>query len=371
MILKELNLYKQSFPFDSVPTTPSLILKYLQDTTDFFPKKNTIRTNDKVWFGHFDLNEKYQETIQTLQRRFNRLFDILKNKSKILFVYTSEADVYNEMGNRYNDNYNELCKIEQYIKETYKYEDFTILAIHTNKSYNNTKNILNYTINVPEIYLSDDMSTHNDKTCRMYRKILELLMKRIFQEEKLPLETHVTIVTPCCRQKSIPIIYNSIQFDKIHKWIIVYDTTKDRKYDKLYEGNPKILEVECNDVGISGNSQRNFGMNLVKDGFIYFLDDDNIIHPNFWYIISSLKSDFFYTFNQIRNKEKGTILYGNNIQINRIDTAMFIVHKNHIKKIQWYVDLYNADGYFICDILNQNMNKHIYRNEIGCYYNYL
>ena len=55
------------------------------------------------------------ETIETFKRRFVRLFDLLKNKKKILFVYTTEADIYNEMNNRYYDNYNQLSKIVVYI----------------------------------------------------------------------------------------------------------------------------------------------------------------------------------------------------------------------------------------------------------------
>jgi len=179
--LSKLHIYKQSFPFDYIPTTPRLILKYLHDTSDFYPEKNVVRTKDDVWFGHFDINEKYEETIQTFERRFSRLLDILKNKKKILFVYTSESDIYNEMGNRYNDNYNELCKIENYIKETYNYDNFTILAVHINKTFADTNNILNYTINVDDCYLSDDMSTHNEETCNKYGETLILLMQDIFK----------------------------------------------------------------------------------------------------------------------------------------------------------------------------------------------
>ena len=181
MTLVDLNLYKESFPFDYIPTTPKLILKYLQDTTDFFPKKNTVRTSDDVWFGHFNIDDKYEETIQKFQRRFSRLLNILNNKKRILFVYTSEADIYNEMGNRYSDNYAELCNIVEFIKNTYMYDNFTILAIHTNKSYDNTKNIINYTITVPGEYLSDDMMTHTNDTTSPYRNILRTLMKSIFQ----------------------------------------------------------------------------------------------------------------------------------------------------------------------------------------------
>lgn len=185
LILRQLNLYNESFPFDYIPTTPALILKYLQDTSEFFPEKNEIVSKDGVWFGHFDTTcEKYDETVETLNRRFNRLINILENKSKILFVYTSEADVYNELNNRYNNNFNELCKIQDYIIDTYKYDNFSILAIHTNKCFDNTKNIINYTINVPEQYLSDDMSTHIPKYWGMYRTEIESLLKKIFTVDK-------------------------------------------------------------------------------------------------------------------------------------------------------------------------------------------
>lgn len=180
MTLQALHLYKESFPFDFIHTTPRLILKYLKDTTEFFPQKNVVRTKDDVWFGHFNINEKYDETIQTFQRRFERLLTLLKTQKKVLFVYTSEADVYNEMGNRYNDNYGDLCAIVEYIKATYGYDNFTIAAIHMNKSYADTKNIINYTITVPDAFLSDDMSTHIEPVFSKYRKTLELIMKDIF-----------------------------------------------------------------------------------------------------------------------------------------------------------------------------------------------
>lgn len=179
--LRSLHIYKDSFPFDYIPSNPKLILKYLKDPSDYFPEKNKVMSKDDIWFGHFDTNEKYEETIQKFVRRFHRLFDLLDNKKRILFVYTGEGEIFNELGNRYNDNYTELCNIENYIKERYKYDNFTILAVHTNKFYSNTKNIINYTIKVPEIYLSDDMSTHNDETTGPYRHVLKLLMKEIFQ----------------------------------------------------------------------------------------------------------------------------------------------------------------------------------------------
>jgi len=196
----------------------------------------------------------------------------------------------------------------------------------------------------------------------------------------------ITIITPCCRQKNIPFLFESIQFNKIDKWIIVYDTSKNREYKKIYENNPKILEVYCNDSGISGNPQRNCGINLVDDGFIYFLDDDNIIHPEFWNISDTFDSNYFYTFDQIRNDNikyiiqpsfwktidsKNFILFGNTIKLQHIDTAMYIVHKKMIKNILWNPHRYDSDGLFICDVFKQNANSHKYINKVCSYYNFL
>ena len=181
MILHELNIYKESFPFDYVPTTPNLILKYLKNNEDFFPQKNIVRTKDDVWFGHFNIDTEYDDTILKLKRRFDRLYTLLNEKKKILFCYTTEADLYNEMGNRYNNNMDELIKLKEYLIERYGYDTFTIVAIHVNKTFEDCKNIINYTIKVQDKHLSDAMETHTYETYGPYRNILKELMKQIFR----------------------------------------------------------------------------------------------------------------------------------------------------------------------------------------------
>ena len=180
IILRKLNIYKESFPFDYIPTTPKLILKYLKNKNDFYPELNTIINKDGVWFGHFNFKSDYDNTIIMFNRRFSRLDDVLKNNKNILFVYTSEADVYNEMNNRYNNNYNDIIELKDYIINTYNNNNFTILCIHTNKSYEDTNNIINYTINVDDQYLSDNKETHIPRVFNMYRDVLESLLKNIF-----------------------------------------------------------------------------------------------------------------------------------------------------------------------------------------------
>ena len=110
----------------------------------------------------------------------------------------------------------------------------------------------------------------------------------------------ITIITPCSRIHNLPALYESIEFDKINKWIIVYDTTVNN-YCPSFLSHKQIIEVDCKSSlnGLVGNTQRNYGLSFVEDdNYIYFLDDDNIIHPNFWKIIEELETDTIHTFNQ-------------------------------------------------------------------------
>ena len=181
----------------------------------------------------------------------------------------------------------------------------------------------------------------------------------------------ITIITPCSRIQNLRTLYESIKFDKINKWIIIYDTTVNSYYPSFIHSE-QIIEIDCKSSlnGVVGNTQRNYGLSFVEDdNYIYFLDDDNIIHPDFWEIIEELEKDTIHTFNQYRD-EHGHVLLGNRIEMNYIDTAMYIIHKNMIGDIKWQEELYQADGKFISDVYSTGKYKHKYFNKYYCYYNY-
>jgi hypothetical protein len=175
----------------------------------------------------------------------------------------------------------------------------------------------------------------------------------------------LTIITPSCRQHLLPKVRESIQLDKIDKWIVVYDTSKNRAYNKIFD-DPKILEVFCDTPGTCGHPQINFGVDLVDSGHIYVLDDDNIVHPNFWTLDFSDPTQF-YTFDQQRNTRR--ILLGNRIQVGCIDTAMFVVPKHMYEP--WIVNKRKADGALICSIYSKHKDHHKYIHTTAAYFNYL
>jgi glycosyltransferase involved in cell wall biosynthesis len=165
----------------------------------------------------------------------------------------------------------------------------------------------------------------------------------------------ISIITPCCRPENLRLLSLSIDFSQIDRWYIIYDTREGRKYTKQFDLNSKVIELECSE-GISGNPQRNLGLKLVRDGFVYFLDDDNIIHPEFWKLTKTMDPSKFYTFDQLRPDHLGPVFKGNNPVPCAIDTAMYVCPRKLIGDIIWNNEKWNiADGLFIEDIYKKHM----------------
>jgi len=172
----------------------------------------------------------------------------------------------------------------------------------------------------------------------------------------------LTIITPCSRPENLNLLKKSIDFDKVIEWIIVYDSTS---FDKIMD-NPKITECCCFDEKSKyGNAQRNFALNNLKyqESYIYFLDDDNLMHPDLFKI--NFLPNQIYSFNQ----ENG--LSGRLLRPGFIDSAMVLIYFPLIKNIRWKLDKYEADGIFIQEIFQRNKHTHLFINSELCYYNKL
>ena len=179
----------------------------------------------------------------------------------------------------------------------------------------------------------------------------------------------LTIITPSYRPNNLLEIRKGLNFDFIEEWIIVYDGSKIQDNPKIFENDSSglIKEYLHNGEGLSGNPQRNYGMDKVSnvDSLLYFLDDDNAIHQDIYKLMNIVDNKMFYTFNQFNR------IKGNNIKVGSIDTAMTIIPYELCKKIRWIINRYDADGCFILEVYKANKNKHTYVDNDLCYYNRL
>ena len=101
----------------------------------------------------------------------------------------------------------------------------------------------------------------------------------------------LNIITRCTRTTKIKEVFESI--DKKNKnfkinWYVLFDLTsmsdiptdvisfiKDKSEIRFYDSDPDDF----------GHDMINKTIDEIQDGFVYVLDDDNIIHPNFLGII--------------------------------------------------------------------------------------
>jgi hypothetical protein len=182
----------------------------------------------------------------------------------------------------------------------------------------------------------------------------------------------ITIITPSCRPNNLPSLKKSINFDYVDEWIIVYDGSKIKECPNIFkdDNNPKIKEYIIDGPGISGNPQRNYGLDMVsnENTYLYFLDDDNTIHPNLYKLLNIVDDSKFYSFNQYRENYS---FIGNNISVNAIDTAMVLIDYSKCKDIRWITNLYEADGHYIVNCYSRFENSRIFIDNILSNYNML
>jgi len=180
--------------------------------------------------------------------------------------------------------------------------------------------------------------------------------------------TMLNIITPCSRPENLKIIEESINIpSQYFRWFIIFD---DYRIPDCYI--PKIAQAyyhkELN--SIAGHAQRNFALDMIEDGYVYFNDDDTIIHPMLWTSINKIiinNTHDFICFNQ-KEKDGQHRLFGFNIQVGHIDSHNFIVHGNLCKNIRCHIDRYDADGYFATGCFRLSQSP-VYINQYLSVYN--
>lgn len=152
----------------------------------------------------------------------------------------------------------------------------------------------------------------------------------------------LNIITPCSRPENLETISKSINIPRDqYRWIVVFD---------LLEA-PANIPDNCEWYAVkdanstSGNAQRNFALDLVTHGHIYFNDDDTIMQPNLWDEIKNEDVEDFISFIQA-NKDGSIRLEGDHISVGTIDSHNFVVANKIIGNTRWVLNRYDADGVF-------------------------
>ena len=175
----------------------------------------------------------------------------------------------------------------------------------------------------------------------------------------------INIITPCSRPYNLQKISESINIPREnYRWIVVFD---DISVPSNVPENAECYAIK-HSKSVCGNMQRSYGLNLVKDGFVYFNDDDTEIHPELWENIKDLTNDFISFKQAFKNGE--IRLKGDNISLNNIDSHNFIVHYSIVGDLRWAAGRRDADGIF-ANQCKKNSRRPIYIPKVLSIYNTL
>ena len=163
----------------------------------------------------------------------------------------------------------------------------------------------------------------------------------------------LNIITPCTRPFNLESISKSINIPRdSYRWIVVFDSLS---VPENIPDNCEAYAVKVNG-SVFGNGQRNFALDLIENGHVYFNDDDTTLHEDLWENIKDFENCDIISFSQ--NSKDGSLrLNGKEIVLNKIDSHNIVFKKSIIENSRWTLGLYNADGVFAEECANKTQNK--------------
>lgn len=154
----------------------------------------------------------------------------------------------------------------------------------------------------------------------------------------------IYIITTCTRPENLEVIKKTIPSECT--WVVVFD--KSVQNIQHVDG---AINLDSPYTGYVGMPNRNYALDAI--GFndldwIYVLDDDNVIHPD-WY--EAVKSFLLEEFNHVNMVTWGQIWRNNSVRleptsfprVGNIDTSSYMVRGRLMRALRYAMD-YCADG---------------------------
>jgi glycosyltransferase involved in cell wall biosynthesis len=137
---------------------------------------------------------------------------------------------------------------------------------------------------------------------------------------------------------------------------------------------PKGVKVIRSNLGGAwGHPLRNLAIDYLQasasdNDYVYFLDDDNVIHPNWFEAVKDSTEDFINWAQCFRNGDP-RLHATENPRIGTVDTASYMVRIGFIGKARFEY-IYEGDGLFAQALMVKSPSIKTLNNYL-CYYNYL
>lgn len=196
----------------------------------------------------------------------------------------------------------------------------------------------------------------------------------------------IHLVTAVSRPENLPRIHKSISLSLSRstmkaKWILVVDDVNaiPPSVDALLRsGAFEVEKIIHRDGKCSyGIDQKNAGMASIADGYYHCIDDDNIVHQNFFSglerAMTAHPAKRAFVFGQRRwDTIKSLVASPDRMEYGKIDNTMFAVHSSLIGSHRY--DLSRSgreDFHFFRKLYDLHQDEFVFISETLAYYNYI
>lgn len=180
----------------------------------------------------------------------------------------------------------------------------------------------------------------------------------------------LSIITPCSRPQNLAALRESIEPGKTFfdiDWIVVFD------------GLPQPVEGArvygvSDPESLAGHAQRNYALDKVGEGWVYFLDDDNLMHPDFWRNVARDIEAYPHARGILITQDLGIGVRNAvpaRVNIGEIDLAQYVLRRDLIGSWRFNIHNYSADGQLVMGLFWGQPNEFIVDRQPLAYYNRL
>lgn len=178
----------------------------------------------------------------------------------------------------------------------------------------------------------------------------------------------IHIITPCARPENLHVMKSTVPASC--SWVIVLDQSV-TVLPNLDGINATVYQSPH--TGVAGHPNRNFALDHLQFSdldWIYFLDDDNIMHPNWYERVLEFQDEQFNMISWGQVWKNGSLRLAPTLypRVGTIDMASYMVRGRLMKRLRFAMD-YCADG--ILAEQAASYGGYLCLNEPLCYYNYL
>lgn len=151
----------------------------------------------------------------------------------------------------------------------------------------------------------------------------------------------IYIITTCSRPENLALMRDSIPEECT--WVVVFDRLV---------GNPPPVDgaitLYSPFTGSVGMPNRNYALDTLEfsdSDWIYVLDDDNIIHPDWYKSVTEAEKDqlLMMSWGQVWKNQTVRLYPTSYPQVGNVDTASYMVRGSLMRTLRYHLD-YVADG---------------------------